>query len=63
MFQSLTQILRGEIDTLAYPRAALLGFAMALVAFNMLSTVQAALRSAFGVEKVQGCKSNVDGVV
>ena len=53
MFQSLTQMLNGEIDTLAYPRAALLGFATALVAHNVLSTVQAALRAAFGAEKVQ----------
>lgn len=53
MFQSLTQMLNGEIDTLAYPRAALLGFATALVAHNVLSTVQAALRAAFGTEKVQ----------
>jgi hypothetical protein len=53
MFQALTQMLRGEIDTLAYPRAALLGFSIALATYNILSTVQAALRSAFGVEKVQ----------
>jgi hypothetical protein len=53
MFQSLTQMLNGEIDTLAYPRAALLGFATALLAYNVLSTVQAALRAAFGTEKVQ----------
>lgn len=53
MFQSLTQMLRGEIDTLAYPRAALLGFAIALASFNVFSAVQAALRAAFGVEKVQ----------
>jgi len=52
MFQSLTQMLRGEIDALAYPRAALLGFAIALLAYNVLSTVQAALRAAFGAEKV-----------
>jgi hypothetical protein len=53
MFQSLTQMLRGEIDSLAYPRAALLGFSIALAAFNVLSTVQAALRTEFGLEKVQ----------
>ena len=53
MFQSLTQMLNGEIDTLAYPRAALLGFATALLAYNVLSTVQAALRAAFGSEKIQ----------
>ncbi len=52
MFQSLTQMLRGEIDALAYPRAALLGFATALLAYNVLSTFQAALRAAFGAEKV-----------
>lgn len=53
MFQALTQMLRGEIDTLAYPRAALLGFSIALTTYNVLSTVQAALRATFGVEKVQ----------
>jgi Transposase DDE domain len=53
LFQSLTQMLEGEIDTLGYPRAALLGFGIALATYNILSTVQAALRGAFGIEKVQ----------
>jgi IS4 transposase len=53
MFQSLTQMLQGEIATLGYPRAALLGFGVALAAYNVLSTVQAALRAQFGVETVQ----------
>ena len=53
LFQSLTQWLHGEIDTLAYPGAALLGFAIALASFNIVSTVQAALRANFGTEKVQ----------
>ena len=53
LFQALTQMLEGEINTLGYPRAALLGFGIALVTYNILSTVQAALRGAFGVEKVQ----------
>ena len=53
LFLSLTQMLEGEIDTLGYPRAALLGFGIALATYNILSTVQAALRGAFGVEKVQ----------
>ena len=53
LFQSLTQMLEGEIDTLGYPRAALLGFGVALATYNILSTVQAALRGAFGIEKVQ----------
>jgi hypothetical protein len=53
LFQSLTQMLAGEIDSLAYPRAALLGFGIALASFNILSTVQAALRGHHGVEKIQ----------
>ena len=53
MFQSLTMMLQGELNTLGYPRAALLGFGVALAAYNVLSTVQASLRGAFGVDKVQ----------
>lgn len=53
MFQSLTLMLQGELATLGYPRAALFGFSVALATFNVLSTVQAALRAQFGVEKVQ----------
>jgi hypothetical protein len=53
LFQSLTQMLEGEIDTLAYPKAALLGFAIALAAFNVMSTVQAALRGKYGADKIQ----------
>ena len=53
MFQSLTMTLEGELSTLGYPRAALLGFGVALAAHNVLSTVQAALRASFGAEKVQ----------
>jgi hypothetical protein len=53
LFQSLTQMLDGEIDTLGYPRAALLAFGIALATHNVLSTVQAALRGAFGIDKVQ----------
>lgn len=53
LFQSLTQMLQGEIDTLGYPRAALLGFGIALATYNLLSTVQAALRGAHGIDKVR----------
>ena len=53
MFQSLTTMFQGELATLGYPQAALFGFGIALTAYNVLSTVQAALRAAFGVEKVQ----------
>jgi hypothetical protein len=53
MFQSLTAMLQGELATLGYPRAALFGFGIALATYNVLSTVQAALRAEFGGEKVQ----------
>jgi hypothetical protein len=52
MFQSLTQMLEGELASLGYPRAALFGFGVALAAYNVLSTVQAALRAKFGTETV-----------
>jgi hypothetical protein len=45
-FQSLAEALRGEVNTLAYPRAALLGYCLALVAHNLLSTVKAAVHHA-----------------
>lgn len=53
MFQSLTMMLQGELNTLGYPRSALFGFGVALASYNILSTVQAALRAEFGVQKVQ----------
>jgi hypothetical protein len=53
MFLTMTQILEGEIGALGYPGAALLGFAVALVTYNIYSTVQAALRAEFGAERVQ----------
>jgi IS4 transposase len=52
-FQTMTEVLRCEIDTLAYPRAALLGFCVALVGFNILAAVRSALRSEHGVETVE----------
>ncbi len=54
LFQNLTQALACEVDTLAYPRAALLGFALALVAHNILAVVLAALRAAHGAEAAAG---------
>lgn len=53
VFQALTMMFEGELSTLGYPRAALLGFAVALAAYNVMSTVQAALRGTFGAEKIQ----------
>lgn len=52
-FQKLATVLESEIDTLAYPKAALFGFAMGVVAYNVMSVVQAALRSEHGKERVQ----------
>jgi IS4 transposase len=45
-FGELTLSLRGEIDTLGYPGAALLGYAVALVTYNLLSVCKAAIRAA-----------------
>lgn len=53
MFLTLTQILEGEIATLGHPRAALFGFGVALMSYNIHATVHAALRAEFGTEKVQ----------
>ena len=52
-FNELAQNLEGEIETLGYPRAALFGFCMALVCYNVLSVVLAALRAVHGAEAVQ----------
>lgn len=53
LFQVLDQCFRGEIDTLAYPRAALFGFCMALVCYNVLAVLKAAMRSVHGADKVE----------
>ena len=45
-FQKLEKHLNSEINTLAYPKAALSGFCIALVAFNIYAVVMAALRAA-----------------
>lgn len=47
-FQSLTMMLDGGLKALGHPRAAWFGFAVALAAYNALSTVQAALRATHG---------------
>ena len=51
-FQELEATLHGEVNTLGYPKAALFAFCVALVAYNVLSTIKAALRSVHGEEKV-----------
>lgn len=49
-FQEVAASLEGEIKTLGYPKAALFGFCMALVTYNLLSVVRAAVRAAHGEE-------------
>jgi len=39
MFQWLESVLQSEIRTLGYPRAALFAFSVAILAFNVLSTI------------------------
>jgi DDE family transposase len=53
MFQELTQYLGCEVNTLGYPKAALFAFCVALVAYNILAVVKAALRSVHGEAKVE----------
>ena len=56
--QSLTQALHCEIETLAYPKAALLGFGLAVVASKILAVIRAATRSEHGSEAVEERVSN-----
>jgi IS4 transposase len=51
-FQHLEAYFHSEINTLGYPKAALFGFCLALVAYNILAVVLAALRSVHGQESV-----------
>ena len=51
-FQELEAHLHSEINTLGYPKAALFGFCVALVAYNVLALVKAALRSVHGEAKI-----------
>lgn len=51
-FQHLEAYFHSEINTLGYPKAALFGFCLALVAYNVLAVVLAALRGAHGTETV-----------
>jgi Transposase DDE domain len=53
MFQEMATALHAEIKTLCYPRAALLGFCLGLVAMNVFAGIRAALRAAHGQEAVE----------
>jgi IS4 transposase len=52
-FQTLTDVLRCEVETLGYPRAALFSFAAAVLVYNTYAVVQASLRAAHGAEVIQ----------
>jgi hypothetical protein len=52
-FGELAATLSAEIDTLAYPKAALFCFCVGLAAYNVLSVLKGALRAVHGEEKVR----------
>ena len=51
-FFEITTTLACEINTLGYPKAALFTFCLALLAYNAVSLIKAALRSAHGRQKI-----------
>jgi hypothetical protein len=53
MFQVITDVFSCELNTLGYPKAALFAFCMAVVAFNSLSTLKAALKAVHGIGKIE----------
>lgn len=50
LFHDLTMALQCEVDTLAYPRAAILSFSLALCAYNIFSTIRGAVRATQGAQ-------------
>jgi hypothetical protein len=58
MFQEMTENLTCEIKTLGYPRAAVFAFCLALMAWNGMSVIYAALRNVHGEETVEQNLSN-----
>ena len=53
VFGELTLSLNGEINTLSYPPAALLAYALALVTYNLLTVVKAAVAAVQGEETAE----------
>lgn len=51
-FFEITTTLTCEVNALGYPKAALFAFCLALVAYNAVSVIKAALRSEYGQETV-----------
>ncbi|MGB8698639.1 MAG: IS4 family transposase [Thermosynechococcaceae cyanobacterium] len=52
LFLTVTMNFKAEIKTLAYPKAALFSFSLALVCYNILATIRAALATEHGVETI-----------
>lgn len=52
MFQQLESHLNSEINALGYPKAALFGFCVALVAYNVMAVIKGALRKVHGEQTV-----------
>ena len=61
MFRVITDTFNCELNILGYPKAALFFFCMAVVAFNILSTVKAALKSVHGIRKVEASLFDYSG--
>lgn len=53
LFGEMAAALHAEINTLCYPKAALLAFCLGLVAMNVFATLRAALRAAHGAEAAE----------
>jgi hypothetical protein len=53
LFNVLTTSSNCEVSSLGYPKAALFAFCVTLLAYNVLATVKAALRSVHGNDKVE----------
>ena len=52
-FQELEATLDGEINTLGYPKVASFAFCVALVSYNLMSVIKAALRTVHGEQVVE----------
>jgi hypothetical protein len=52
-FQELTDLLKCEVNTLGYPKAALFGFSLAVCAYNVLAVLKGALAAVHGPVKVE----------
>lgn len=58
LFLSVTMNFEGEIKTLAYPKAALFSFTLALISYNTLAVLKASLATVHGVEEVESSLSD-----